>query len=96
MAHIDIISNNTLYSRAYSGMKTQTKHGNAIILILICAFISIFAAFCLRFYIWKMKIEGTVYEIILLYIYYVYDISIFPKTDFRLKCNESETSSHLN
>eukprot|EP01084_Bolivina_argentea_P271230 461438_1 len=57
IGHIDIISNNQLYSEAFAGMKIETKHGNAIILTLISAFISFISTFCLKYNIWTMKIE---------------------------------------
>ena len=62
LGHIDIISNDKLYSEAHAGMKVKTKRGYAILLILVSAVISIIATFCLKYYIWSMKIESFKYK----------------------------------
>lgn len=62
MGYIDITSNEKLYSESFGGMKIETKHGYGIILILISAFISIIGTFCLKYYIWTMKIEDFKYK----------------------------------
>ena len=62
LGHIDIVSNNKVYSESFGGMKVESKHGYAIILILISGIISLIGAFCLRFHIWRMKIEQFRYK----------------------------------
>eukprot|EP01083_Nonionella_stella_P162018 531421_1 len=62
IGHIDIVANNKLYSEAHAGMKVDTHYGYSVLLKLIAASLSMIAAFSLRLYVRKMKIEDFRYK----------------------------------